>query len=118
MENTWSNWRLENAIRFARPDIAPEVRGSCQSDQASIRIEVSDNGTGINLEKNRDKLFKMFTRLNADASGSGIGLYIVKRTMDLVGGSVEVESKPGLGTTFRMIIPRPNSSTTVTSATA
>lgn len=65
-------------------------------------IEVSDTGPGI-PEAMRDKLFKPFQ--TSKAEGHGIGLALVKRFVDNFGGSVEVESETGRGTTFRLRLP-------------
>jgi signal transduction histidine kinase len=65
-------------------------------------IEVADTGPGI-PEAIRDKLFKPFQTSKAD--GHGIGLALVKRFVDNFGGSVEVESEAGRGTTFRLRLP-------------
>ena len=65
-------------------------------------IEVTDTGPGI-PEEMRDKLFKPFQ--TSKAEGHGIGLALVKRFVDNFGGSVEVESEVGRGTTFRLKLP-------------
>ena len=64
-------------------------------------LEVSDNGLGIDLERNGHKLFKMFTRLHANhVEGTGLGLYLIKRIIERHGGSIKAESKPGIGSRF------------------
>ena len=72
-----------------------------------IEIKVSDTGPGI-PEKDREKLFIRFGQLrSADSkSGFGIGLYLVKSFVDLHRGSVSFTSKPGQGTTFKMLLPK------------
>jgi signal transduction histidine kinase len=65
-------------------------------------IEVTDTGPGI-PEAMRDKLFKPFQ--TSKVEGHGIGLALVKRFVDNFGGSVEVESEAGRGTTFRLKLP-------------
>ena len=64
-------------------------------------LEVADNGLGIKQE-HQHKLFSMFKRLHTHVEGTGIGLYIVKRIIENNGGRLHVESKHGVGTTFRV----------------
>ena len=67
-------------------------------------IEVTDNGIGIE-KKNLENVFKMFYRASTLSDGSGLGLYIVRESVDKVGGKVEVASEIGVGTTFKLSIP-------------
>lgn len=97
---------LSNAVKYSHPDRKPEVRVFSKRIDEGLQIEVSDNGMGINLEVFRDKLFKMFSKLNQDQEGNGIGLYIVKRTVELAGGKIWVESEEGKGTTFFLRFPK------------
>lgn len=67
-------------------------------------IEVSDNGIGIE-EKYHGKIFEMFQRMSTQATGSGIGLYIVKEVIEKLHGTITVDSEPGKGTKFTARIP-------------
>jgi PAS domain S-box-containing protein len=64
----------------------------------------SDNGIGISTEY-QEHIFKMFFRASATSKGSGLGLYIVKSVVDKLGGSIQVHSELGLGTTFTLRLP-------------
>ncbi len=66
-------------------------------------VEVADNGVGIDPEQ-RDKIFLPF--FTTKPTGTGLGMAIVKKIMDLHGGEIEIDSRPGQGTTVRLIIPR------------
>jgi PAS domain S-box-containing protein len=66
-------------------------------------VEVSDNGVGMTAE-DRDKVFLPF--FTTKPTGTGLGMAIVKKIMDLHGGEIEIESTPGEGTTVRLVIPR------------
>ena len=70
-----------------------------------VLLMVQDNGLGIS-ENGRSKLFGMFQRLHDHVEGSGIGLYMVKRMVENVGGRIEVESEVGTGSTFTVYFPR------------
>ena len=72
-----------------------------------IRIEVTDRGPGLSVEK-QAQLFEPFNRLGLERStveGHGIGLAIAKRLVELQGGSIGVESEPGQGATFWVELP-------------
>lgn len=69
-----------------------------------IELRVSDNGMGINLNKHGDKLFGLFQRFNPNIEGSGIGLHIVKKQVETLGGEIKVESTVNIGTTFYIYI--------------
>ncbi|MCK5705311.1 MAG: HAMP domain-containing histidine kinase, partial [Cyclobacteriaceae bacterium] len=67
-------------------------------------IEVSDNGIGIS-EDYLPKIFEMFFRATEEFSGSGIGLYIVKETVEKLKGTIKVKSKTRQGSTFKIVLP-------------
>lgn len=73
-------------------------------DQVFISFE--DNGVGVATEY-QEKIFDMFFRANDQTHGTGLGLYIVKDTVDRLGGKILLQSKPGLGSTF--VVKLPNS---------
>lgn len=104
--NTIFNNLLSNAFRYYDPSkedsfIAVEI----EQDETRAKICVRDNGIGIE-EKYLDKIFQMFYRATQKSQGSGIGLYIVKESIEKLGGHIEVESTVGEGTTFRLEIPQ------------
>ncbi len=97
---------IGNAIKYAQPGITPKVMVRSHISEGRLAISVTDNGVGIDLEKYKGKLFKMFSRLNnSNADGNGIGLFLVKRTVEKLGGEVAVESRPGAGSTFQILFP-------------
>ena len=71
-------------------------------EQAIIVIE--DNGIGIPVDL-QQRVFDMFYRATESSEGSGLGLFIVKETVERLGGAIELASVPGEGTTFRLVIP-------------
>jgi len=95
---------LTNALKYS-PDHAP-VRLRVFDDAGGVRFEVVDEGIGIPVE-DRELLFEPFHRFGnvADIPGTGLGLAIVRRAVDAHGGTIEVESVPGRGTTFRVRVP-------------
>lgn len=67
-------------------------------------INVEDNGQGISPEYHQ-RIFDMFYRANEQSQGSGLGLYIVRETLDKLSGSIHLESAPGVGSTFTIRLP-------------
>jgi signal transduction histidine kinase len=82
-----------------------ELGATVQADDR-VRFWVRDNGEGM-TEDERARLFTPFTRLHqVKAEGHGLGLSIVRRIVDKLGGDVGVESEPGAGSTFFFTLPR------------
>lgn len=96
---------ISNAIRYANLDQdQPILNVSIETDPDNATICVSDNGVGI-AEEQMEKIFEMFHRGTDDNTGSGLGLYIVKETVDKLDGKITVESSPKEGCKFRITVP-------------
>lgn len=91
---------LSNAIKYRSPERVPHVRLQCRQEDGYAVLTVRDNGLGLNLANNEKRLFGMFQRLHDHVDGSGIGLYMVKKMVENVGGKIEVESEVDVGSTF------------------
>lgn len=96
---------ISNALKYRSPDKEPVIKIKTECRSEDVVFSVSDNGLGIN-QAEIDKIFSMFKRLHDHVEGSGIGLYIVKRIVESSGGSIEVESEVGKGSTFRIHFKR------------
>ncbi|MFD1871098.1 PAS domain S-box protein [Hymenobacter bucti] len=99
---------LSNAVKYRHPARPPRVRLSCYPDPTGqyLVLRVQDNGLGVEASHYQE-LFAMFRRLHSHVEGSGIGLYMVKRMVENVGGRIEVDSQVGLGSTFSVYLPYP-----------
>jgi signal transduction histidine kinase len=96
---------LDNAVRFVPTERQPHVRLWTESLNGQVRIYVQDNGIGIEAA-NQPKIWNLFTRLHPERfEGTGIGLAIVKKAAERMGGSVGVESQPGVGSKFWIQLP-------------
>lgn len=91
---------LSNAIKYRAKDRSPVIKLKTSLEGNQTLLEISDNGIGMDLEKNGSKLFGMFNRFHDHVPGTGIGLYIVKKIIENSGGKIEVQSKLDVGTTF------------------
>ncbi len=98
---------LGNALKFTGsvPEPAIEIAGRCCP--ASCVLSVRDNGAGFDM-KFHDRIFEIFQRLHRaeDFPGTGVGLAIVRKAMERMGGRAWAESEPGKGATFFVEIPR------------
>ncbi|TLY49409.1 MAG: HAMP domain-containing protein, partial [Gemmatimonadetes bacterium] len=99
---------LANGIKFVPPGRTPEVRVRAERRDGGgrVRLWVEDNGIGIAPE-HHERIFRVFERLHraADYPGTGIGLAIVRKAMERMGGSVGVESELGRGSRFWIELP-------------
>jgi signal transduction histidine kinase len=98
-----------NSAKYSHPDseITVEIKYAKQDNQ--LFMYVKDNGSGIAKEE-MEHIFEPFYRANnsKNISGSGLGLSIVKRSVELHNGKIEVKSEPSIGTEFKVIIPTNN----------
>ena len=96
---------LENALKFSEK---PHIIISIGHEDGNIYISVKDNGIGIE-KKYQKRLFKKFYRVPTgdvhNVKGFGLGLNFVKRIIDAHHGSIKINSLPGIGTEFRLILP-------------
>jgi signal transduction histidine kinase len=100
---------LSNAVKYSHQDRTPEVTISCTpcSDSESLHrwvLEIADNGMGIDLEQNKEKLFGMYKTFHGNKDAKGIGLFLTKYQIEAMGGRVDVSSIVNEGTTFRIFI--------------
>jgi signal transduction histidine kinase len=102
---------VSNAIKFVRPDVLPLVTISAARAGTMVRVTISDNGIGI-PESAQGRIFNVFERLHSaeEYPGTGIGLAIVKKGIERMGGRVAVESRPDAGSVFCIDLPAPESS--------
>ncbi len=97
---------ISNALKFHSPNNTPVVKVSASCDEDECMIRVSDNGIGID-EKYKEKIFAVFQRLNTKQAyeGTGIGLAVCKKIIERYGGTIQIESQLGVGTTFIITMP-------------
>ncbi|WP_152426549.1 sensor histidine kinase, partial [Cesiribacter andamanensis] len=95
---------LSNALKYQTPGRPPEISIRTYTEKQYTVLHVQDNGLGL-TEAQQAKLFNMFKRFHTHVEGTGIGLYIVKRTMENLGGHISVSSIPDQGTTFTLRFP-------------
>jgi PAS domain S-box-containing protein len=92
---------LSNAVKYRSVDRKPEIFIRTERADSFVVLTIQDNGLGMNLP-DKNKIFLMFKRLHDHVEGTGVGLYIVKKIIDNMGGKIEVESTAGKGSTFKV----------------
>jgi signal transduction histidine kinase len=99
---------IGNALKFSPPSSPVVVRATTRD--GTIRLSVTDRGIGIPPE-HLPHVFERFHQagsvLTRQAEGAGLGLYITKRLVEAMGGTIGVSSSPGLGSTFEVVLPQP-----------
>ncbi|HEU5123681.1 MAG TPA: GAF domain-containing sensor histidine kinase [Verrucomicrobiae bacterium] len=90
---------LNNAVKFVEPGQQPQVRVRCDRRDGMVRLWFEDNGIGISQEMT-PRLFGMFQRGSRKYEGTGIGLALVRKVTERMGGRVGVESATGKGSRF------------------
>jgi len=99
---------ISNSIRYANGK-DPLVSIDVSINKQLAKISIQDNGVGID-KKHQKKIFDMFYRATDDNAGSGLGLYIVKESIEKLNGEIALDSEPGVGTVISLKIPnsKPN----------
>jgi PAS domain S-box-containing protein len=98
---------LSNAIKYNRPHGSVTVSWRATPDGNAVQLQVSDTGQGLTAEQ-RAHLFEPFNRLGAEhtrVEGTGIGLVVTQRLVQLMGGTIAAESEAGLGSRFTVTLP-------------
>jgi two-component system, chemotaxis family, CheB/CheR fusion protein len=96
---------INNALKFKDPNRNPEIIITTKDLADYTLLSVKDNGVGIGKNE-LNSIFKMYKKLNTDAEGQGLGLFLIKKIIDASGGKVEVESEVGKGTEFKLFIKK------------
>ncbi len=105
VEEVWTNY-ISNALKYGGSPPHIELGATLEPGGKMVRFWVRDNGQGIPLER-QSELFKMYNRLNQTRiEGHGLGLSIVEKIVNKLGGQVGVESMPGQGSTFSFTLPK------------
>ncbi len=93
---------LTNGIKYKSTDKNAFVKFYASQKGKKVVLSIEDNGLGIDLKKNKDKLFGMYKTFHGNKDAHGVGLYITKNQIEAMGGRVDVESETGIGTTFKI----------------
>lgn len=93
---------ITNGVKYKHPDREPVLEFSTEKKGVYTLLNIQDNGIGIDLKKYGSKLFGMYKTFHTNKDARGIGLYITKNQVEAMHGKIEVESKVGEGTKFKV----------------
>ncbi len=97
---------VSNAIQFSKDKMLTIVEIAVEQNTDEVKISIIDNGIGMDLESNRERLFKMYQRFHTGRGGKGIGLFMVKNQVELLGGKIDIRSEVDQGTTAIITLPQ------------
>ncbi|MES2275222.1 MAG: ATP-binding protein [Bacteroidota bacterium] len=96
---------ITNSIKYRRNDADPVIYIKTTSVPGHIAIVFEDNGKGIDLVKNGAHLFGLYKRFDFSVEGKGMGLFMVRKQVQSLGGTIDVQSQPAFGTRFMIDLP-------------
>lgn len=91
---------LTNSIKYKSPDRQLKINITTETEDGNVILTFKDNGIGIDLDRNKDKIFGLYQRFHNYSDSKGLGLYLVKSQVESMGGTISVNSTVGRGTTF------------------
>lgn len=95
---------ISNAIKYKSPERKNKIKIFAGKEKRKTIITVDDNGIGIDLTKNKDKIFGMYKTFHHNTDAIGLGLFMTKNKVNVLGGTIEVESKINEGSVFKIIL--------------
>lgn len=93
-----------NGIKYRSPDRSPVVNIKVVKGDSKYVFTVRDNGLGIDMGRNKEKIFGMYRTFHGNKDAIGLGLFMTKNHVEALGGNIEVESKVGKGSEFKFIL--------------
>lgn len=95
---------ISNAIRYGHPERQTLITIEWVIDKDKKILKISDNGIGIDMIKNANKIFGMYKTFSDYPDSKGVGLFITKNQIEAMGGTITIESQPNVGTIFKIYI--------------
>jgi len=93
---------LTNAIKYRNPSTKLTIIIKTKIKQGKILLTFEDNGIGIDMERNKDKIFGLYQRFHNYPDSKGLGLYLVKSQVETMDGTIDVQSEVNKGTKFTL----------------
>lgn len=91
---------ISNSVKYSKPDITAIIKIFSEKSEDGIKIIYQDNGIGIDMTKKGDKIFGLYQRFHYHVEGKGMGLFMVKTQVEILGGQITVLSEVDKGTQF------------------
>jgi signal transduction histidine kinase len=96
---------ISNSIKYRRADVVLKIDIQSQLKKDKIILSFTDNGKGIDTEKNSEKLFRLYERFDTSIEGKGMGMYMMKAQVDSLNGNITVKSALDTGTQITIELP-------------
>ncbi len=96
---------ISNSIKYRRADVVLKIDIQSQLKKDKIILSFTDNGKGIDTEKNSEKLFRLYERFDTSIEGKGMGMYMMKAQVDSLNGNIAVQSALDKGTQITIELP-------------
>lgn len=96
---------ITNSVKYAREGVPPHITITTHREGNNIIIRYKDNGRGIDLKKYSEQVFGLYKRFHTQAEGKGIGLFMTKTQVEVMGGKITINSEPNRGTEFTITLP-------------
>lgn len=96
---------ISNSIKYRKPGIDVKIHIQSQLQGNQVVFTYTDNGLGIDMQRNSDKIFGLYKRFHQHVEGKGLGLFMTKTQVEAMGGSINVASNLNEGTTFTISFP-------------
>jgi signal transduction histidine kinase/CHASE3 domain sensor protein len=91
---------ISNSIKYSQPNIPCSVAIKSRVTKNKLLLVFKDNGLGINMEKKGDQVFGLYKRFHENTEGKGMGLYMVKTQVEILGGKISLKSEENVGSEF------------------
>lgn len=91
---------INNALTYTRPEVTPEIIVETWKEDDQIVLMVKDNGIGIDLQKHGEQLFRYKKKFHRGYESNGVGLFMIRNQIRTFGGSIDVKSEEGKGSSF------------------
>lgn len=95
---------LSNSIKYRKEDVEPVIHITSSKNQDELILEFTDNGLGFDSRQQGENVFGLYKRFHSHVEGKGMGLFMVKTHVQMLGGKVSVESAPGEGARFTITV--------------
>lgn len=98
---------ISNSIKYSKKDVMPviNIKSSVDEDEGVVNLFFGDNGIGMDLKKSNSEIFGIYKRFHLHIEGKGLGLFMVKTQVEMLGGSIDVVSEVDKGTEFIIKLP-------------
>jgi len=96
---------ITNSIKYRQQEMPLHILIKSSKLEGMVKLSFSDNGLGIDMTRNHDKVFRLYNRFHSHVDGKGLGLFMVKTQVEALEGTIAIESEVNKGTDFTIVLP-------------